>query len=264
VGDGDVNTNGDSGGVGGGDEVDDHVQRTALRVVGDAIFWFTLNVVGSTGKASERGEEQEDGVQSVADVIVERGFAFFGEPTGEKVITVGVAGLFAVGAGEGGGRGEKGEAELAAEEEAVRIRREAMVREAAREGVHGDARGRREQRGEDVKRGRIEGLAAVEEGSSGEVVVELALEAAGRRMEDEVRGGEGAGGGEKRPVVDVEEWREVVAECADEGSRVAGRLPRGEPLGVDGGKFVCLIAIAVRDPLGGIADRADEGDEECR
>jgi hypothetical protein len=72
-------------------------------VIRDPVFGLALDVVGSAGKAGKGGKEQEDLVECVTDVVVQRGLAFFGEPTGEKVITVSVAGLFAIGAGGWGG-----------------------------------------------------------------------------------------------------------------------------------------------------------------
>jgi hypothetical protein len=83
-------------------------------------------------------------------------------------------------------------------------------------------------------------------------------------MQDEVRGQKGAWGVEEGSVVDEEEWREVMAESVDQRCGEAGRVPSGEPLGVDGGEAVDLVAVPVWDALGGVSNRADEGDEECR
>ena len=62
-----------------------------------------------------------------------------------------------------------------------------MVWEAAREGVHGDACGGGEQGGEDIEGGWVKKvLATVKEGGGGDMVVELALEATGRCVQNKV------------------------------------------------------------------------------
>jgi hypothetical protein len=67
---GNINTNGDGNGICRGNEVNDNVQRTTLRMVGDPVFWFTLDVIGGPGKTSERGEEQEDSIEGITYVIM--------------------------------------------------------------------------------------------------------------------------------------------------------------------------------------------------
>jgi hypothetical protein len=75
-----------------------------------------------------------------------------------------ITGLGAERAGGRGSRSEEGEAELATKEEAVCIRREAMVSKTAREGMHGDTCGGGKQGGENVEGCRVKLLAVVKEG----------------------------------------------------------------------------------------------------
>jgi hypothetical protein len=73
-------------------------------------------------------------------------------------------------------------------------------------------------------------------------------------MQNKVGARKRAGGGKKGLVVRKEEWWEVVAERANGGRGMTGRLPGGEPLGVDWCQFVNLVSILVGNPLGGITD----------
>jgi hypothetical protein len=262
--DGDIDTDGDGGGVGGGNEIDHHVEGTTLGVVGDPVLGLALNVIDCPGKASKRGEEKENRVQSITDVIVKGWFTFFGKATGKEMVTMDIAGFVAKGARGGGVLVEKRHTELATKEKAIGVGGKAMVGETTGEGVHGHTSGRGEEGGEDVQGGWVKGVAALEKGRRGQMLVELALETSGRGVEDKGGSVQGAWGGEEVLVVGVEEGGEVVTKGGDEGGGVAGGLPRGKPFGVDGGKLVDRVAITVRDTLCGVAKGADEGDEEGR
>jgi hypothetical protein len=66
----DVNTNGDSIGIGGGDQV-------MLWVIGNVVFQFPLDIAFGMGEADEGCMEQKDSVEGVTNVILERWFTFF-------------------------------------------------------------------------------------------------------------------------------------------------------------------------------------------
>ena len=86
-----LTTNRDGGGGGGGEEINHNVQRATLRMVRNPVLGFVLNIVGGTSQASKRGKKQEDGVTSIPDVVVNGGFAFLGESTGEEVVPMRIA-----------------------------------------------------------------------------------------------------------------------------------------------------------------------------
>jgi hypothetical protein len=134
-----------------------------LRMVGDLVLGFALDIVGGASQASERGKEQKDSVEGIPDVVMKGGFAFLGETTGEEVVTMRIAPFGAEGAGGRTVSVKERETELPAEEEAVGIAREAMVRETAWKGVHRDAGSGQEEGREDVKGSRVQSKVTLKE-----------------------------------------------------------------------------------------------------
>jgi hypothetical protein len=74
--DGDVDANGDSIGLGGGNEIDHNVQWTTLWVVRNAVFGLSLDVILGACKTGKGGKKQKDGEKGVPDMVVDGGFGF--------------------------------------------------------------------------------------------------------------------------------------------------------------------------------------------
>jgi hypothetical protein len=52
-------------------------------MIRDSVLGLSLNVIGCACEAGKRGQLGEECVDRVADVVVQRWFAFFGKPAGE-------------------------------------------------------------------------------------------------------------------------------------------------------------------------------------
>ena len=165
--DGNVDANRDGGGGGGGEEINHDIQRAALRVVRESVLGFALDIVGGTSQARKRGKKLENSIEGIPDVVMKGWFAFLGETTGEEVIAMRVTTFGTEGAGGGKVGVKERETELPAEEEAVGIVGEAMVRETTGKGMHRDAGSRREEGGEDVEGSRVQSKATLKEFGSG-------------------------------------------------------------------------------------------------
>jgi hypothetical protein len=132
VGNCDVNTNGNGGGVGRCKEVDGDIEGVEPGVVGQALGWLSLDIVFRAYKIGKGGEQLQNGEESVTNVVVERRFVALGEATREKVVAMAVYSFFAKGApGWRSGGVKDGEAQFAADQKAVDVRGESMVLEAA-------------------------------------------------------------------------------------------------------------------------------------
>jgi hypothetical protein len=83
------------------------------------------------------------------------------------------------------------------------------------------------------------------------------LEAFGGYLEDKLVGGGGIFLGKEATIVGGGESGEVVAEDLDELWWVSCRMPTGQGLGIDCGKFVMGFGVAVRDTTGGIPDGSE-------
>ena len=172
---GNVDTDGDRGGVGRGEEIDGYVEWPKARVICEALGGLTLNIVFGAYEVGKGGEELENGKDCVSDVVVERGLETFGEAARKQMIPMGVN-RFGTERAWWGSRGvEKGESEFAAEEEAVCVGGETVILETTGKRVEGDAGGGREERRQDVEDGVWELLTMKEKGLGGEKVVETAL-----------------------------------------------------------------------------------------
>jgi hypothetical protein len=138
VGNCDVDTNGNGGSVGRCKEVDGDIEGAEPGVVGQALGWLSLDIMFRAYKIGKGGEQLQNGEESVTDVVVERRFVALGEAAGEKVVAMAVHSFFAEGAGWRSGGVEDGEAQFAADQEAVDVRGESVVLEAAGERVEGN------------------------------------------------------------------------------------------------------------------------------
>jgi hypothetical protein len=130
-----------------GDEVKADVEWAFGEEVREMTGGLTLYFVFGMDQAREGTEELSDGKDSVADVVVERTLV---ELAGEEVVAAGIEGFFAVAASWEGWLVEEGQAQFAAKQEPVGVRVETVIREAAGQGVQGNARSGGQEGGEDV------------------------------------------------------------------------------------------------------------------
>lgn len=118
-GDGDIDGEGGGEGCGGCFEAEGDVGWSAEWELGEEVGWFHECVEFVVDQSGDGANGGEDGVESVANGVVEWCFAVF---AGEEVVAVVVAGLVAVAAGRGGaGDGEDGESVFALEEEGAHV-----------------------------------------------------------------------------------------------------------------------------------------------
>jgi hypothetical protein len=199
-------------------------------------------------KASKGSKRRKEGVEGIADSVVEWGFR---EVAGEKVVSKGVTGLRAVAAGGELGCRKNRESEFALEQSCVEIVGEAVVGKSPREGVQGDA-GKRGQQGGKGKGLGGAGLLDCKEHGGGLVVgVDAALESAENAGVNKLLGG-GFRGGRDEEVMGGDEERQVVAVSTDEGGGVPGGRPSRKRAGVNQSELpvVGLVSVGAKAASG--------------
>jgi hypothetical protein len=102
MGNGDVDTDGDGGGVCGGEEVNGDIQWATSGVIRDALRGFVLDVMLCTDQVVQGSKELKDREQGITNVVVKRRLETLGETTREEVVVITVTGFWCKrGSGEG-------------------------------------------------------------------------------------------------------------------------------------------------------------------